>query len=77
MTDGTRLVGPDGLTVFLRQIFRPGEARNAVFPRSDSDLALTLRAFERTLIQNGNYGFGWFGETETFIENNLPSDSPV
>jgi hypothetical protein len=75
MTDGTRLVGREGLTAFLRQIFRPGPAREAVFPLHDDDLAVTLRQFERAMMERGYVAFGWYGETDAFIEHNWPKDS--
>jgi hypothetical protein len=62
-------------TEFLRQIFRPGPAREAVFPLPDGDLAVTLRQFERATIERGYVTFGWYGETDAFIENDLPKDS--
>lgn len=75
MTDGTRLVGREGLTAFLRQIFRPGPAREAVFPLPDDELAVTLRQFERAMMGRGYVAFGWYGETDAFNESNWPKDS--
>ena len=75
MTEGTRLVGRDGLTSFLRQIFQPGPARDAVFPLSDEDLAVALREFERTMINYVSVYFGWYGDTERFIEENWPNEA--
>ena len=75
MTDGTKLVGREGLTGFLRQIVRPGPAREAIFPLPDGDLAAPLRQFERAMMERGYVTFGWCGETDAFIENNWPKDS--
>jgi hypothetical protein len=72
MTDGTRLAGREGLTVFLRRIFQPGPACDAVFPLSDADLAVALRQFERAMMERGYVAFGWYGETENFIEQHYP-----
>jgi Putative DNA-binding domain len=74
MTDGTRLVGREGLTAFLRNIFRPGPARQAVFPRPDAELAVTLRQFERAMMERGYVAFGWYGETDAFIEEHYPRE---
>jgi hypothetical protein len=72
MTDGTRLVGREGLTVFLQNIFRAGPARDAVFPLPDADLAVALRQFERSMIERGYTAFGWYGETDAFIDEHYP-----
>jgi hypothetical protein len=75
MTDGTRLVGREGLTAFLRMIFQPGPARDAVFPLPDDDLAVTLRRFEGAMRERGYIAFGWYGETDAFIEKHWPKDT--
>jgi len=62
------LVGREGLTVFLQNIFRAGPARDAVFPLPDADLAVALRQFERSMIERGYTAFGWYGETDAFID---------
>lgn len=74
MTDGTRLAGREGLTVLLRQLFRPGPAREAVFPLPDDDLAVTLRQFERAMMDRGYVAFGWYGETDAFIDQHYPRE---
>lgn len=75
MTDGTRVIGREGLTSLLRQLFRPGPAREAVFPLDNGDLAVALRRFERSMMERGNVYFGWYGETDSFIEDNWPVQS--
>jgi hypothetical protein len=77
MTDGTRLVGREGLTAFLRMIFQPGPARDAIFPLPDDDLAVTLRRFEGAMRERGYFAFGWYGETDAFIERHWPEDTEV
>jgi hypothetical protein len=67
MSDGTRVVGREGLTSLLRQLFPAGPARDAVFPLDDEDLALALRRFDHSLMERGYSAFGWYGETEDFI----------
>ena len=73
MTDGTRLVGREGLSGLLRQLFLPGPAREAVFPLDDDDLAHALRRFEHSLMERGYAAFGWYGETEDFINRHSQS----
>jgi hypothetical protein len=65
----------EGLTAFLRLIFQPGPARDAVFPLPDDDLAVTLRRFEGAMRDRGYFAFGWYGETDTFIERHWPEDT--
>ena len=72
MSDGTRVIGREGLSNLLRQIFTPAPARDAIFPLDDEDLALALRGFEHSVIERGNVYFGWYGETDAFIEEHLP-----
>lgn len=74
MTDGTQVVGREGLTGFLRQIFPAGPARDAVFPLPDADLAVALQRFEHSMRERGNYAFGWYGETDAFIDQHYPRD---
>ena len=66
------MTGRDGFTPFLRQIFVPGEAREAIFPLADDDLAVALKAWEALVFQSGNSYFGWIGETDKFIEKHHP-----
>ena len=74
MTDGTRVVGREGLTGFIRQIFTPGPARDAVFPLPDADLAVALQRFAHSMLERGNVAFGWYGETDAFIDQHHPRD---
>jgi hypothetical protein len=75
MTDGTRLIGREGLTPFLQQLFVAGPARDAVFPLGDGDLAVALREVERLMIASGYTAFGWYGETDAFIEEHYPRET--
>ncbi len=73
MTDGVRVAGREGLSQFvLRHLTVQGPARTALFPLPDDDLATSLRQFESSLVASGSH-FGWYGETEDFIERNLPN----
>src|SRR5205807_1065638 len=72
MTDNVRVIGREGLTGLLRQIFTPGPARDAIFPVPDSELAVALRHFERSVMERGYIAFGWYGETDTFIDDHHP-----
>jgi hypothetical protein len=75
LTDGRLLAGREGLTGFLKLIFPPGPAREAVFPLDDADLAVALRVFEDTLHRLGQWQFGWYGDTVAFIDRNYPRDA--
>jgi schlafen family protein len=72
MIDGLKVTGREGFTPFLRQIFVPGEAREAIFPLPDDDLAVALKAWENLVIHCGSSYFSWIGETDAFIEEHYP-----
>jgi hypothetical protein len=76
MTDAVRVgVGREGLSRLLRLLFTPGPARQAIFPLEDSDLAFALRRWEYSLMERGYAAFGWYGETEDFIDKHYPTET--
>jgi hypothetical protein len=76
MADSVRIgVGREGLSRFLRLLFTPGPARQAIFPLADSDLAFALRRWEYSLMERGYAAFGWYGETEDFIDKHYPTET--
>ncbi len=74
MTDAIHVVGREGLTGFLRHIFTPGPAREAVFPLPDAELTFALQQFAHSMLERGYFAFGWYGETDAFIEQHYPRE---